>query len=717
MITKTNTLIATTVFAVSLIVCATFVFAASALTENFESYTLGTINGQGAWTSSGAAGSGCAVYDHKVSSSYGVPGFGTQSLRISNAVTSGCFGDMTFAAPLADAAGEIDSTDGVYSRGTLQNHFEAEFEIRAMQLSQQSGLFLSVSPDRGDGSRMSYLGFEDTADGIDVIFYDVQSTGSPANFVGTTVADNLSRAVTHKAKFVMDFVDGPSNDVVKIYIDDVLVHTGTTWENYYRYDVEASAEQSPRITKTLIFRTGGAAAPATLGLGYLIDNLSLSTSIIAAVPDVTVSIVKYIDGTHANATSANSLPFPMGASWAATNIGAGSGSFTLSTTGFNNPNPYEATTADMTSGASYSLAEDLSGSNVGASCAEGKPFALVGYTVGDSELDAAGATPTTTPPTLTAITTDKYIIVWNTKCVTSLTLQKTVINDEGGTELDTAWTLSASGPTPLSGIEGNASVTNAPVIAGTYNLSETGPAGYAASAWVCTGGNQTDSDTVEIASGESVTCVITNDDIAAPPVVPPPPANACATPGSAPVGYTLQTGTNGNDTVTIAPFTMFVGLNGTDIVNGPAVGNYIVCTGNGNDTITLGNGGFTISAGNGNNVITVGNGDGYLSTSNGNDRITTGDGVQTIIGGSGNNVIQTGNGNKTVTTGPAIDRITTGSGNDVINAGGGINTIQSGSGNDTVTTGTASDTIDGGPGTDTCNAGSGAPNSLTGCEA
>jgi hypothetical protein len=45
----------------------------------------------------------------------------------------------------------------------------------------------------------------------------------------------------------MDVIDGPSNDVVKVYIDGALVHTGTSWENYYRYDSEASAEQSPRI--------------------------------------------------------------------------------------------------------------------------------------------------------------------------------------------------------------------------------------------------------------------------------------------------------------------------------------------------------------------------------------------------------------------------------------------------------------------------------------
>lgn len=692
--------------------------ADSATTADFESPAYATstaLHGQDGWSSAGAAGSGCAVYDHVVSESFGVPSFGAQSLRISNAVTSGCFGDQTFSKSLADEAGETGAQASTYSGGTRQDHFEAEFSIRPMQLAQQPGLFVSVSPDRGDGARMSYLSFADAPGGINVTFYDVQGTSNPANFVPTVVATGLSRAVTHTAKFVIDFVDGPSNDIVKIYIDGVLVHTGTTWENYFRYDTESNPLliDESRTVDSLIFRTGGAAAPATVGLGYLIDNVSLSSSAsVPPPPPVTVTIAKYIDGAHADATNASGLSFPMDAVWNAVNIGAGSGSFALSTVGFNNPNPYEATTASMTTGADYAVSENMSGANVGASCAEGKPFALLGYTVGGTLPAAAALTPTTTPPALTGITTDQFIIVWNKKCSTTLTLEKVVINLDGGIATDTAWTLSASGPTPITGVEGAASVTNAAVLPGSYDLSEAGPVGYSASAWVCSGGTQTDGDTVTVAAGDTVVCVITNDDI---PVIPPPPANACATPTVVPAGYTLQNGVSGNDTVTIAPFTMFVGNGGNDIVNGPASGNYIVCTASGNDTITLGHGDFAIDASNGNNVITTGNGAGSIVTAQATDKITTGNGVQTINAGNGNNTILTGDGNKTVTTGNANDKITTGAGADVINAGGGINTVKSGAGNDTVTTGSSIDNIDGGADTDTCNAGGGL-NTVANCE-
>lgn len=247
---------------------------ASSVSVDFESptYTVGNINGQDGWTKTGP-------YDVAVvANTYGYTTFGGQSLRLSDAVTSGSFGDQAFAKPLTDAVGEADSTDGTFSRGTLQSHFEMQFDIASiMPAQQQPGLHASVSPDRGDGSRMSYLRLEDGANGIDVFFDDVQGTTNPANFVETQVATGLTRTTPHTVKLTLDAVDGPSNDVVKVWVDGVLKHTGTSWENYYRYDPEASAEPSPRIVKTVLFRESGAANPANANNGFLFDNLSLSS--------------------------------------------------------------------------------------------------------------------------------------------------------------------------------------------------------------------------------------------------------------------------------------------------------------------------------------------------------------------------------------------------------------------------------------------------------
>ena len=264
----------------TLLVMAGFATPAFADSESvtFESptYTLGNINGQDGWSKTGA-------YDVSVvSNTYGFASFGAQSLRTSDALTSGSFGDQAFAKPLVNAAGEADSTDGTFSRGTLQSHFETQFDLASTLPALQAGMHVSVSPDRGDGSRMSYLRFEDQADGIHIFFDDVQGVTDPANFVETDIA-TVSRS-PHTIKISMDFVDGPSNDVVKVYVDGVLEITGTSWENYYRYDSESAFEQSPRIVKTVLFRESGDANLLDNGNGFLIDNYSATSGPVLVGP-------------------------------------------------------------------------------------------------------------------------------------------------------------------------------------------------------------------------------------------------------------------------------------------------------------------------------------------------------------------------------------------------------------------------------------------------
>ncbi len=99
--------------------------------------------------------------------------------------------------------------------------------------------------------------------------------------------------------------------------------------------------------------------------------------------------------------------------------------------------------------------------------------------------------------------------------VTTLTLVKLVINDDGGTASSSAWTLQADGPTDISGTSGSVSVTNAPVVPGAYTLSElNGPAGYVASQYSCivNGGAPVVGNAINIAEGESAVCTITNND-------------------------------------------------------------------------------------------------------------------------------------------------------------------------------------------------------------
>lgn len=272
----------------------------SAQTINFENppYTTGTIHNQDGWSSLGGAGLGCANYDHKVTTNNASApvSFGAQSLRISNAVTSGCFSDQTFSKSNPNEAGETTAQNGGLSGGTRQTIFVSQFSIAsAVPSAQQSGLYMSVSPDRGDGARMGYLRFEDQADGIHVFFDDyidaapfggavgdAAGCGNEDDFTDIDIA-TLSRAIPHTIKFVMKFNEGPRNDIVEIYIDGVLKKTGTSWEDYFRY-----CEGNPtRTVDSLLFRTGGAStpAPATLGNGFLIDSMSAATNSILLVDD------------------------------------------------------------------------------------------------------------------------------------------------------------------------------------------------------------------------------------------------------------------------------------------------------------------------------------------------------------------------------------------------------------------------------------------------
>lgn len=97
---------------------------------------------------------------------------------------------------------------------------------------------------------------------------------------------------------------------------------------------------------------------------------------------------------------------------------------------------------------------------------------------------------------------------------TRLTLRKVVVNTNGGTAAASDWTLTASGPT---GFSGRGPTVQSPVgfEPGNYDLSEAGDvAGYAASAWSCEGASMIESNSVAIAVGGTVTCTVTNSDIA-----------------------------------------------------------------------------------------------------------------------------------------------------------------------------------------------------------
>ena len=101
--------------------------------------------------------------------------------------------------------------------------------------------------------------------------------------------------------------------------------------------------------------------------------------------------------------------------------------------------------------------------------------------------------------------------VTNTVTCTYLTLVKSV----NGSASPTAWTLTAGGPTPLSGASGASAVTRAHVAPGSYTIGETGgPTGYTQTSLACVDGSGTSvavsAGAVTVAAGATITCTITN---------------------------------------------------------------------------------------------------------------------------------------------------------------------------------------------------------------
>jgi hypothetical protein len=293
--------------------------SADSLSSDFEALTLGPVHGQDGWTSTGAAGSGCAVYDHEVASNASFtndpPSFGAKSLRISNAVTSGCFSDHTFSKKTVDEAGEPTATAGAFGSGVRQASYSGQFTFVPTTSAPQPGLSVVVSPDRGDGARMSWVQIADTGApaGLDLNFTDYVDAapfGTPSTpgdgcgagdtFPLTAVATGLSRAQPHTVSIQMAFVPGPRNDVVKVSVDGVLKHTGRSWEDYFRW---CEAGQTSRTVRSLLFRTGGTAVPALAGQGLLVDGVTSTTQAIP-LPVLGVGNAAVNEG-HSGITIAN----------------------------------------------------------------------------------------------------------------------------------------------------------------------------------------------------------------------------------------------------------------------------------------------------------------------------------------------------------------------------------------------------------------------------
>jgi uncharacterized repeat protein (TIGR01451 family) len=254
---------------------------AATVTSDFETplFHPGPVSGQEGWTSG-------TNIDEAVISSGGVPTFGEQSLRLSNLFATSDFADQTYSTPVVPPAGE-DLPNTVYT---------AKFSV--FDPAAQPGLYVTVSPDSGEGSRMAWVGLEDTGDGIEVTTSD--SPKVDGAFVDYPPLAVLSYGKPHTIEFRIKLNPGPDNDQVRILIDGQDDgQCFTTWENYYRVSPDQAGPPNngePPNINSLQFRTS-VQGPSTLAPngGYLFDNVTVTTGTGSASPGCDITVDKQAD--------------------------------------------------------------------------------------------------------------------------------------------------------------------------------------------------------------------------------------------------------------------------------------------------------------------------------------------------------------------------------------------------------------------------------------
>ena len=248
-------------------------------------YTVGDIDGQDGWSSTGP-------YDHEVddqAASLSEPddfGLGEQSLRLSNAVTSGSFGDQTISPPSSQTSGETGD------RGYFETSWK--FATAGNPLAEQEDLLVAASPDNGTGSRISFVQMADCsagetntgftpeclADGLEVNVWEYDddiAVPDPTigKFVRHTVASGLPRGVAHTIKLQAWFFDGVDNDHVKVCVDGSTCETVGSWEDFFRE--QEAREPSPVDSVLFHTRSSGGTCVSCSGNGFFIDNFVSKT--------------------------------------------------------------------------------------------------------------------------------------------------------------------------------------------------------------------------------------------------------------------------------------------------------------------------------------------------------------------------------------------------------------------------------------------------------
>lgn len=277
----------------------------------FEGFTLGDPVGQAGWTAQNIGGYEAAHFDIAVvdpSSVWTGGEFGTRALRLSNANPSSAFGNQLQTPSLVDEAGETGAENGGVSGGTRQSRLSGSFDFASATKTYQPGLAITFSPDRGDGTRMSFFRIADKSDGLQVSIIYVEA-GTADGFVEAIVASGLARDQVHRFEFSLDLVDGPGNDVLWTRVGGQCgsFAASGSWEDYHRYTTEGGPPHNTKTVDSLLIRistpTTTEEAEALLGHGLLLDDVTLTSSTVPPMPPLGTPTSPVTPSAHVDLTA------------------------------------------------------------------------------------------------------------------------------------------------------------------------------------------------------------------------------------------------------------------------------------------------------------------------------------------------------------------------------------------------------------------------------
>ena len=234
--------------------------------EDFEDFDLGVIaDDENGWEVRSATADQQVIDDGS-----------DKAFRMSSDPSTGAFSGP-YTPVLSVTAGDSSTAAGADS-------IIARFMVKAVQPGDNSRLEVDFAlADRTD--RINFMVLENTATGLRIATNEPLpggnwNNGGFAAFSGNrTIVEGLDNTAEHEISLVLNFVDGPDNDVLVIYVDGVEVGRSTSFENYfdnhlpsgdprYQLDLEAGG---------LIFRNSASGAPQDgpggQNQGFIFDDI------------------------------------------------------------------------------------------------------------------------------------------------------------------------------------------------------------------------------------------------------------------------------------------------------------------------------------------------------------------------------------------------------------------------------------------------------------